>query len=359
MWAGVRAQVPSPSKPSPAYAAANFRYPAWMSDDGVEIWTMSQTTTWRTVDDFANTTALRTFDTSVQGVRQLPDGELLVSTRGSAVLNGELWRTTGYTRANPTGASWSKVLTMTSPDCYIPGNWSMWARQGCAVVGEYGSKAGGGANARALYVSDDDGLTWRQIFDWVGSGLHIHGCAYDRYEDLVWAVFGDSQSGVAYTANWRDPAPSWTWVSTVVQPVGVYPLADRIVLGTDDTANGLYRIERSDKTTVVPAFRVDTSATLVTVSGLPFRRADSDSNPLLWPFNRVPGSTGDCGLLASYDGLTWHVLYRDSQTTDGLGMQTALGPSGTGKIIGYHPDGRNASGTVATFTYPSWSASRI
>lgn len=365
MWGGVRTTAPT-APTTATFAAANYRHAAWMSNDGLEMWNSSSTVLWRTTDYWATDTVLRTFDLPVRGVRQLDSGELLVALQGDSSNKGEVWRTTGYTRANPTAATWTKVLTCTSNDTYASGDWLMWGYGSVLMVAEYGAKTAG-ANARGVYVSLNDGVTWTMVYNWAGTGRHVHGCAYDKYADMLWACFGDTDQGYAYSTDWRakvaaGQSPTWTEniTSTVggVQPVGIYPLRDRIVMGTDDVANGLYRIERTNYNLPVRAFVADPGTTLLTISGMPYRRGDSESYPLIWPWLRPPGVTGEVGVCASWDGLTWHVLWRDSSRGyTGVGPFTTMGPAANGNCYGWMADAIEASGTRLILPYPSWAAS--
>jgi hypothetical protein len=365
--AGLTTVAPT-SRTTPTFAGANYRHTAWLSSDGVEMWNSSSTVLWRTVDYWATDTELRTFDIPVRGVRQLDSGELLVALQGDSDSPGEVWRTTGYTRADPTGCTWTKVLTCSYNDTYASGDWLMWCYGDVLLVGEYGAKTAG-ANARGTYLSMDDGLTWTQIYDWEGSGKHMHGCAHDRYADMLWLCFGDSSQGYAYSTDWRAKVangqqPTWvehitnetTGQSDAVQPVGIYPMRDRVIMGTDDTKNGLYRIERDDYDTIVPVFVADSPGTMKTISGMPYRHQDSEDYPLIWPWVRLPGITGEVGVAASYDGLAWHVLWRDSSRGyTGVGPFTCVGPAANGNCYGWMADAIEASGTRLILPFPSWA----
>lgn len=368
MWGGLRSTAPT-SPTTATFTAANYRHAAWLSNDGLEMWNSSSTVLWRTIDYWATDTVLKIFDLPVRGVRQLDSGELLVALQGDSSNKGEVWRTTGYTRANPTAATWTKVLTCTSNDTYASGDWLMWGYGSVLMVGEYGAKTAG-ANARGVYVSLDDGVTWTMVYNWAGSGKHVHGCAYDKYADMLWVCMGDNSQGYAYSTDWRAKVangqqPTWvehitnetTGQSDAVQPVGIYPMRDRVIMGTDDTKNGLYRIERTNYNLPVRAFVADPSASMVTISGMPYRHQDSESYPLIWPWLRLPGITGEVGVCASWDGLTWHVLWRDSSRGyTGVGPFTTMGPAANGNCYGWMADAIEASGTRLILPYPSWSS---
>lgn len=351
---GYRTGVSSNGQPTPAYASTSV-LPAALSDDGAEMWNYSSSDFSRSVDDGANWTLVRSFPLAVRVVRQLPAGGLLVALQGDATRPGEVWRCPDYNRASPTGGTWTKVLTFSADETY-PDLWTMHVTTDVIVVGEYGAKTAG-ANGRYVYVSVDQGVTWRSIFSWVGNpnvdglGLHVHGCAYDRWADRVWVVCGDDQHGIAYSDDWRNVAPTWTWISTTDQPVSVNPMASAVVFGMDDETNGVLIWDRSSATTRV-AFRVRTDATLVTICNQTWWQSESD--PLLLPFAMVPGQSGQGNLLATTDGKVFHRLWTDSTTYTGKGLLTILGPTASGKYVGTLWDDRNGA-TRVTFTAPTFS----
>jgi hypothetical protein len=352
------AKYPVPSTLDPTYADANYRYPGWLADDGLEAWTYSQTVLWRTDDQWATTDTVHTFSRGVAGVRQCADGELLVSVQGDASNEGELYKSSGYSRTTGTASSWNLVLTASNNDAYVTGDWNMWVGDGVCAVAEYGVKTPAGSNARKAYVSTDDGDTWSTILDITTDGHHYHGIAYDVVDDLMWVCYGDgpgAPSGIKYTAEWREVSPTWTAVSSAVQPVGIYPMLERIVFGSDDGSNGPYYIDRDDLTTVVSAFDVTQDTTLTHLAGQPFRLGHSPVQPLLLPYGPVDGETGSGHLLGTWDGKRWWRLWTDTESYSGGRLMTAHGPDTDGNIVGYlYLDGRNAAGTRVTWTAPEW-----
>jgi hypothetical protein len=324
--------------------SSNFRDVGWMSSDGVELWNFNSTVFSSSIDGGNTWRTVTTFGSPVNGVRQLPSGELLVSLQISGA-PGEVHRSNGYDRVTGTVSSWTKVLDCSANDVYIQGQWGMWIDPDVIILGEYGSKAGSGLNARYVYRSTDGGTTWDIIFDWNGAGRHVHGVAYDKYRDRVWVTLGDSPNqGVQYSDDWDQPTPTWTVLSSNTQPVGIWPMPDAVVFGTDDAANGVRRWRASDGDYGI-AVNVDPLAgTLTHIGGQLFRR--SDSHPLLIPIGPVPGQTGTSQLWITHDGLSYSRVWIDVQETVGKSLDTSVGPGTDGVVYGSLRSDRQAAASV-------------
>ena len=364
MFARADTYAPSPAIPMPSISSANFRYPTWVSRDGIELWSWSQTFLWRSLNDGATWDTVRTFDHGVSGVQQYVggpyDGELLVTINPGLSVKGTLWRSVGYSRATGIADSWAMLLETSTAGAYFSGDWNLWVEDGGEIVlaGEYGTK--GTPNARYVWRSTDGGDTFTPIFDWSGEGKHVHGVSYDRWWDRVWAVFGDApHRGIAYTDNWRDPSPTWTWVSTTIQPVGILPMPDAVCFGSDDGANGVYSLPRAANSREAvpsvlrsPAFRVNTATTLQVITSQMFWRGEGF--PALFGFAGVPGVAAAGEVLASWDGLVFHRLFRDTVAVSGGGVFRAVGPTAAGNIVGMLSDGRQSSASRLVLPAPSW-----
>lgn len=351
---GIETQIPSPTLVDPTISDAGFFYPSWMADDGAEAWSWSSTGLRVSTDDWQTTTLVHSFSMAITGLRQLADGELLVSLqKADDSVPGELWKSSGYTRANPSGATWSKVLTFSSNGVYAIGSWNLWVHDEYVFAAEYGAKTAG-ANARYVYRSTDSGETWTAIYDHEGEGRHVHGVAYDRWADRVWVVLGDGSGnwGIVYSDDWQDETPTWATLSSTVQPVGVMPMADCVLFGNDHTDNAIYRWDRTTGELGI-AVQVETSGQLTMVTGQMFRR--SESHPVLIPFAQVPGVTGPGELWATYDGATFYRLWRDAQTYTGKGLVRVVGPTASGNLLGHLNDDRQTSASLWKVAAPTWS----
>lgn len=64
-------------------------------------------------------------------------------------------------------------------------------RSGRIIFGEYGANAE--RKSIPIYSSDDNGLSWRVIYEIpAGKAKHVHGVYADKYSDSVWVYTGDS-----------------------------------------------------------------------------------------------------------------------------------------------------------------------
>ena len=346
----------TPATLAPAFTIQSGTAWGWMSEDGVEIWRFGGVDLQRSLDDGATVDAVHTFDQSVRLVRQLANGELLVAVDEgtAAAFAGELWVSSGYDRADPTAATWSKTLTASSDGVWF-GMWGVNVHGSDVYAAEYGSKAEG-ANARYVRHSTDNGLTWRVIYDNPGVGKHIHGVAYDPWDDLLWLTVGDSpHSAILYSTDWRGPTPSWSVATTVAQPMGVIPLEKAVLFPSDDPANGVWRWRRgTPKSSVSMAFRISEDTVLTYIGGQPFRR--SPQHETLLPFFLAPTHSGRGQLLATVDGLSLFRVWRDTETYTAKGMLTAVGPTALGNYVCAVLDDRQAATSRLVITAPAWSA---
>lgn len=65
----------------------------------------------------------------------------------------------------------------------------------CILVGEY--HANTTLDKMSVYKSEDEGLTWTTAYSFdAGTILHIHGIAYDEFDDVFWISTGDHNSQV-------------------------------------------------------------------------------------------------------------------------------------------------------------------
>lgn len=289
----------------------------------------------------------------MSGVRELANGELLVSISGDGVsLPGELWRSTDYPTLD-TACTWTKVLTANSgPSSYIEGMWGMSSYQNIVCVSEYGLKNPPTDGARYAYLSTDAGLNFSQIFDHgTNVGSHLHGIAYDPWWSAIWLVAGD---GAFRTINVSfDNGAHWEVVSTVYQPVGIIPIEDCILFVSDAVPNGVMRIDRSGGQVgmvVVTALVIDPAASLTMIGGMPYRARPGD--PVLLPFFPNVADKGS-ELWATDDGITFTQLWQDTATgVTERGLYKVVGPTASGYLFGQSNDGRQANYSRITLLAP-------
>jgi hypothetical protein len=319
----------------------------WMSADRVTLYGIGGVTLYKSIDDGTSWTTIKAFATSIQGVRELDNGELLVTLWDGGTNAGTLQLSSGYP-ALGASASWSVVLTASDVSTYIEPHWGMSVYKNIVVVSEYG----GYTKARYAYLSTNYGATFAQIFDLGTTAVsHIHGCAYDPWWDAIWIVNGDTSANKALRVSW-DRGSNWVIVSTAVQYTAILPMENCILFGTDGAPNGIHRIPRTpDRTlsTPVVAHLCDSSITQTAVVTQPFR-AKGINMPALFPV-AVTG-TGYGKYVATYDGFNFSTIFTDTLSYTTKGPQTLIGPTINGKMVGAIYDGRQANFSQIVFTAP-------
>lgn len=324
-----------------------------MSADQIVVYGDKTPILYRSNDDCVTWQTIKVFSQGISGVRELANGELLVSISGDGVANaGELWLSSDYPTLGP-GASWSKVLTANSgPSSYIEGMWGMSIFENIVCVSEYGLKNPPTDGARYAYLSEDSGETFAQIFDLgTATGSHMHGIAYDPYWDAIWIVTGDGAFRSIRVSF--DHGDNWEVVSTAYQPVGILPIEDCILFVNDAPPNGVMRIDRAGGQVgmvVQTALVIDPAATLTMIGGMPYRYAEG--YPCLLPFFPNVASKGS-ELWSTMDGITFTQLWQDVPTgVVERGLYKVVGPTATGYLFGESNDGRQANLSRLTLVAP-------
>jgi hypothetical protein len=353
-YSATGAAAAAPVVPSlPASAVSIFdggnRNPCWLSADRRTLFSRGTNTLYASTDEGVTWSVLKGgFAAPINGVRDLANGELLVSLVATGGVPGSLWLSSGYPQRGAS-ATWTKVLDAgaggVGPSSAFDGLWGMSTHENIVVVSEYGLQSPPTDSSRFVYLSTDYGQTWTQIFDLgTNPSAHIHGVAYDPWWDAIWLVNGDTAANRATRVSF-DRGQSWTVVSTATQYVAVIPLPNCILFTTDGSPNGVHRIERTaDRTVPAPvvAHALDASPLQTYVGGMPYRAPGIDM-PVLLPFvtSSVAGYAGT--VLATYDGYKFTRLWTDSQTYAVKGPQTVLGPTAGGQYVGTLIDNRQAN----------------
>lgn len=330
----------------------------WLSTDRTTLYSGRANGLYISTDDGATwSSALHTFATSIAGVRELDNGELLVSTYGNGIdTPGQLWLSSNYPRMGA-GATWTKVLDagdpgegLVRPNARFHGLWGMSCHKNICAVSEYASIAADYSNwSRYAYLSQDYGATWTRIFD-IGTPTpterkHVHGIAYDPWWDAIWLVAGETTTEQSSVWLSWDRGDNWTLVAKGQQAatfVAVLPLPGCILFLTDGSPNGVHRIPRTPDRSVSPptlAYALNNSSALTHVGSMPFRAQGVDM-PVLLPFT---ASDGPGVVVATYDGYNFSKLWEDTVSYDNKGPLTLLGPTASGNYIGTLSDDRQAA----------------
>lgn len=104
---------------------------------------------------------------------------------------------------------------------------------------------------RKLFLSTDYGESFTEIFDLadhipsVAQG-HIHSIAYDRYDDIIWVVTGDTYDMIYFS---KDLGATWyqatkEYKDCNIQMTSIIPLADCVLFGTDCPILGVARYNK-------------------------------------------------------------------------------------------------------------------
>lgn len=362
--------TPSPATITPTLSDSGFRNVTWMRAQRDVIYAYASNVLRQSTDHGATWNDVHTFTTgyAVHGVRDLDNGELLVSlnvTAGNAA--GEVWRSTGYNPSNLAAESWTKVLTVsgTTNGNYIEGAWGMSVYRNIVVLSEYGANKTPPNNARYVYLSTDYGATYTQIRD-LGASFtgHVHGCAYDPYDDRIWVTWGDyvqsdatTGRGIAYS---DDRGTTWRTITTTHQPTGIIALPNCVLFVSDTNPNGVYRVPRSADKNAIPtvetAYLVDEASTLTWLGSMIFQ-ARYEGAPVLMPFINSGGTARSGLIIATVDGYNFTEIWRDTITysTTSSGPVRVVGPTSAGKLVGTVKDGRQSANSRLVADAPVWT----
>lgn len=297
------------------------------------------------------------------GFIQTPDGEVLVAVKARDNLTpGTLRRSTGWNPATADATSWATVLTASENGAHMDGRWCLTERSiarsesagaGALFVNEYD-----GDNA---WMSTDDGVTWTQIFDLQvqdPGATHMHGIAYDPWDDRVWVSAGDTAyAGIYYTDRATIDGMDTVWTllpgsdSSAWQVTTIIPLAAGVVFLSDATTSGAFAVPRNG----YRGYGALYTAVSLVGSGLIGAHAyqAADDLPAYLTFYQS-GSGQTPKIIATIDGKHFSTVHTDASTvTSGPGIHSIVGPD----LNGYLWAARNLTGTGALLRLTALAAS--
>ena len=367
--------------PIPGQLAAEYvstsgsNRPGWMSPTTGYIYNHSAAQVRRSNDGFSFSAIGAAFARQTTLVLETSDGELLVCLNpgggGSTPADPppEVWRSSGYAAGANLSPTFTLVLTGSDGGVRFDRRWSSCVHEEHVFLSEYGWKSADSA-VKKVYHSADHGATWRIIFTHPSASLaeaHIHAVAYDRWWDRVWVTVGDGTANRAiyYSDDWTEATPTWV-TATRGGPnvVGVFPMAECILFGTDDPINGVKRYTREGYRRHAPVGQpesvhaINSSGVLTHVAGTMWRRSDAD--PVLIPFSPSVTPAPPSVLVATMNGRDFYTVWTDPQGNYAAGyakgLFTMFGPTNAGKLIGELRDDRY-SYTLLRADAPDWHVS--
>lgn len=318
-----------------------------------------------------------------EGIIETPNGEVLVSMRKSTAA-GEVWRSTGWNPATANATSWTRTLTAGGPGIQFNSPWGFnerciapaWSKHAGAIfIAEYGPQADTVATtdlgAVRVYMSTDDGLTWRIIFDvrdrWPGeTRLHVHGVTYDPWNGRVLVSQGDggnanvAHCGVWYTDDPTVTTPAWTLIAgtsttTSIEQITTIAAFEAGLLGLPDglpsgpriiPRRGPDRYGQIRELMSISGYNDGPIGnTIYRIGGL---ATPQPGAPILMCASEPATGSGKPAIWISNDGIRYRELYRHTTGVSGgaPGFQRVSGPTIDGKIIAV----LNLAGTSQLFT---------
>lgn len=326
-------------------------------DEGL-TWTQLNTgtglTTGANVNIFAGST--------VESVRQLDNGELLITCLRGSSSRREIWVTTNLD--NPVTRTFTRTDEARAEFIKYTSAWSQSDHGPIVLVNEYGPKTptwtganiAPGNNARFTRLSTDSGKTWKTIFDLNQylttvqgrtntDNQHLHGVAWDPIWDTIWVTYGDNFggagcNGIVYSqdlgATWKT-AHFYSGSTPPHQLVGIQPMP-KCILFYGDLGPDVIRIDRSEGKykeggyTTTIAFNSKASGRHLCQG---FTRIDrvGDDGPALAAWSSE-GEPAPSFAMATLDGYTFAEIWRDTiPNPSGFGARSIVGPTIRGDVI--------------------------
>ncbi|WP_295804961.1 hypothetical protein [uncultured Corynebacterium sp.] len=307
-------------------------YPATVTPDGKIVLTKDSGNIKKSTDGGRTWTKIWDFGKPGGFTTITNDGEILATAGGNGEPR-ELWKSTGF--ANDGEVTFTKVLTSSGPDMRFALGWGYYIHENRILISEYGQKTTASSAdqnlwPRFLYQSLDHGKTWTTIFDLAGfldtlgrtthTGQHLHGVAYDKYWGRIWVTWGDDTNGLAYSDDdgktWElgyyGDRPDSEW-----QAVGIQPMPECILLGSDSAPNGVWRIDRRqgrnpEKYVPKIAYLINDERTMRTNLCHGFTRVPgANGKPDLYLIGfSAESNPGDSIVLGTWDGYAFNVMWR-------------------------------------------------
>lgn len=250
--------------------------------------------------------AIYTFTSSPAAAWITQKGTLLISLNAAASnVGGKVYR---YADNTMTEVIADTVLTdgATSPA------WSWTEANGMVFISEYRSSFTTD-NARCVYMSRDDGLTWAKIHNPDNvTGRHLHQivAASENGITTVYACYGDTTAKAMFkitdngTASWT--ATEVTQPYTAVQPTaGIWiPETQKILFGQDASAPAIFTLDTSG--TFTPVHLLDINLSSLTNKTINVFKIKKIGGTYLAAISAQASQNNFyTGVYASLDGVKW------------------------------------------------------
>lgn len=340
-----------------------------MSKDRLRGWNVGSASVSETRNDGATWTQLNDKDganpfagSQVESVRQLDNGELLITNTRGSTGRREVW--VSQNLDNPTSRTFTRTLEARAPYIKFTSAWSQSDYGSIVLLNEYGPKTPtwsgqpviAGENARYTYLSVDHGKTWATVFDLNDyltntqgrtsmDGQHLHGVAWDEYWDRIWVSYGDNlggngSNGIVYSddlgATWKT-AHYFSGASAPHQIVGIQPMP-KCVLFFGDMGPDVIRIDRNEGREKVGGYATpvafnSSAEGMHLCQGFSRAKRAGDDAPTLAAWSSE-GAVGPSFAIATLDGYAFTEIWRDTvNNPSGFGSRSIVGPTARGKVI--------------------------
>ncbi|MCM3387355.1 hypothetical protein M3649_04300 [Ureibacillus chungkukjangi] len=252
-------------------------------------------------------------------VLSLDNGELLFACRH--VTTDDFSRVY-VTKNNQT--SFVEVLTSGKAGISFSNDFGKSTYGNIVLVSEYGTQG----LAHKVYLSDDYGNTFREIFDLANyapnpTTAHVHGVAYDPYWARIWIVNGDNPNNNIYWSD--DMGVTWENTGTVNQLLNVMPMQNCILFGSDSVPYAIYRMDRGVKTDkpelkIAHIYAEDTYGHLSYFPKTIYKR--DENSPVIINISpeksslAADGTYTDVWALATYDGYNFYEIFRGDPVSE-------------------------------------------
>lgn len=337
----------TPTKIPMKDSTVSYHFPTWMDKHGILYGYKpgKQATIVKSTDYWKSWKTLGSIDTEkygeVENVMVSNSGRVIVGTFKGQVLVSDPSQTSFTTGFTFDGGYMSKLFGHTVYENII-------------LIGSYAfsSDASYGNIPREVYLSTDDGTTWKKILtDSIVDSTqqhHIHDVEYDPYSKRIWVALGDNPNR---QLMYSDDLGS-TWKKVYSTPINekkvpqfsqIIAFPEGVMFGTDFKNDGFYYWKRPineehpkvNSKDIVSTFKISTTKCDM-VQEFATRKwhiKQNNQDLCLVPFVRNPSPKSADGvpkLYATVNGLTWYEIYSDKKkegSKDYYGFFNIIGPN--------------------------------